>query len=140
MQDRHRFMWVPQLRHRAQDVNVVSDDVFPTCKLSLMKGLMRVHNSAGIRGGEACGWSLPRAMSQGAPHPPGGQAPLGAGLLVLCSLILAWYETPAVTRLRATTGHIIILRSVFQFQVLPKVLHLLSAKDTTGLQKHPFHF
>lgn len=74
-------------------------------------------------------------------HVPGGSPPTwGPGLPVLCSLILAWFEKPAVTRLRATTGHIIILRSIFQFQVSPKVLHLVSAKDTTGLQKHMFHF
>ena len=62
-------------------INVASHSLFPTCRLSLMKGMMRVHNNAGIRGGEACGWSLQRAMSQGAPLPPGGQAPPGAPCL-----------------------------------------------------------
>lgn len=61
-----------------ETINVASHSLFPTCRLSLMKGMMRVHNNAGIRGGEVCGWSLHRAMSQGAPLPPGGQAPPGA--------------------------------------------------------------
>lgn len=116
MQDRHRFTWVPRLRHRAQDVNVVSDDVFPTCKLSLMKGMMRVHENAGIRGGEACGWSLRREMSQGAPYPCGGQAPPGAGLPVLRSLILAWFEKPAVTRLKQQQVTLLFLEASSSFR------------------------
>lgn len=46
------------------------------------------------------------------------------------------FEKPAVTRLRATTAHIFILRSIFQFQVSPKALHLLSAKDNRASEAH----